>query len=333
MAKGKSKRAAKQRVELRASQVPAEAEAEITNVFFEQRQTVVPRQVITAVRAACGVWQGWFAGLDGDEAFDAATLGSVGYALGMYGAATLAIGIDTMTGVERFLPLRVWPTGDGTTYSGTTMPLDARQPMPVRVSEDSVIRVALPHSKPPFAFGDSAADGLSMLETSLKRESAVLPTHFIETDERLIGMGKDARADIERSMITARADRNAGHAPVLAAGLKPSETRFGPKPTEAAIKMRQDYTLDVEAAYGIVGLLRQGASTESQMLWRAAVIRTALPLIKMLEQEASAKLERDVEFRKDNLTLATFADRVRGVRQLTDAGVEVNRALALAGVE
>lgn len=74
----------------------------------------------------------------------------------------------------------------------------------------------------------------------------------IEMDERLIGMGKDTRADIEKSLKDFAADRDKGRVPVLAAGLKTGTIGGGISPVDLQLIELLRWTVeDVCRVFGV----------------------------------------------------------------------------------
>ncbi len=110
------------------------------------------------------------------------------------------------------------------------------------------------------------------------------------------------------------------------------ETRIGANPPEQMAVLRGQSAELLAGAAGIPpGLVRGGRGAELREAIRTYLFMTVLPLGGLLSAELSRVFRADVQLEFSRLTAADLGGRARAAKQLTDAGVDLERALSLAG--
>lgn len=113
------------------------------------------------------------------------------------------------------------------------------------------------------------------------------------------------------------------------------QRRYGFDIPEDVRELRLDVFRGVAAAALVPPELVMG---DAQGTARREALRQFLhvgvqPLARIVEEELAAKLETDVRLAFDGLQATDTASKARAVQSFTGAGVDVERALALAGIE
>ena len=110
--------------------------------------------------------------------------------------------------------------------------------------------------------------------------------------------------------------------------------RIGANPPASLATLRDGITQTTLAACGVPPSLVSGAANASgarealRIFFRA----TVLPLARLIEGELQRKLDAPVRFDFRDLAAADVATAARATKTLTEAGVPVNEAKALAGL-
>ena len=147
--------------------------------------------------------------------------------------------------------------------------------------------------------------------------------------------GSDAKKDVKAKLKTLRG----GVAiPTLPQSLnragrqQVSALRIGANPPEQLGVLRGQSAELLALAAGIPGsMVRGGRGSEQRESLRVLLFMTILPLAGLVSAELSRVFEADVQLEFSRLTAADLGGRARAAKQLTDAGVDLERALSLAG--
>ena len=110
------------------------------------------------------------------------------------------------------------------------------------------------------------------------------------------------------------------------------QSRLGPMPTEAMVKLADSAFARVLAASGCSPALFDGsdgtAKREALRQWHLGVV---VPLARQIEHELTAKLDTDVRLRFD-LYNVDLAGRAQAFQKLVGGGVAVQEALIVSGL-
>lgn len=108
--------------------------------------------------------------------------------------------------------------------------------------------------------------------------------------------------------------------------------RIGANPPEQLGVLRGQSAELLALAAGIPGsMVRGGRGSEQRESLRVLLFMTILPLAGLVSAELSRVFRADVQLEFSRLTAADLGGRARAAKQLTDAGVDLERALSLAG--
>ena len=151
-------------------------------------------------------------------------------------------------------------------------------------------------------------------------------------DDPLAALKADIAGARGRAMLVETVNSGWGEGKTAAPQSDWKQQRLGPAPPEVMAQLRRDAFEHVLAACGTPPSLFTDSDGTSQ---REAVRRwhqnTVLPLARMVEREATAKLETPVKLRFDSYAL-DMVSRATVVAKLTGAGVAPGVALAAVGL-
>ena len=110
-------------------------------------------------------------------------------------------------------------------------------------------------------------------------------------------------------------------------------TRFGANPPDALVNLAELASREVYAACGCPAVLfaESGDGTSRREAYRQWAHTTLQPMVRIVEEELTAKLETSVVLNLDNLFAADVASRARAYQSLTGAGMDAGTAAKLAG--
>ena len=261
---------------------------------------------------------------------------TIGRTLGIRGWSTGLVQIDA-DGEPFILPADLWVHAG--TWTGATRPLDGEIGRSVVAPDAAVVSVRLPDGVAPLSRLNPAADIGARLDGSMVAEAETPVARLIGLGALAMNMPASARTEISTSLEDAVVEGKRQ----MVTPSDVEQSRIGklqPDPSTAALSLREQVRTDVEAAYGLTGLLSNSAGAEFSELWRVATVRTFEPLARLVEVEAARKLGSPIRFNRDawipasQLELArATALRAQAFNRLVGAGVEVDRAITLAGLE
>ena len=108
--------------------------------------------------------------------------------------------------------------------------------------------------------------------------------------------------------------------------------RIGPSPPEELSILRGQSAELLALSSGLPGsFVRGGRGSEQRESLRVLLFLTILPLAGLLSAELSRVFQDDVSLEFSRLTAADLSGRARAVKQMVDAGVDLERSLSLAG--
>ena len=306
----------------------ASGDGTATGTSFGERNPVYRTQT-GFILAACQLYGATLAAAapDDGEPLDAVTLYDMGFRLGWRGRWSGLIEV-ARDGDVILTPFDGTPTNG--VWVGVTRERDGHTPRTVRAPAAAVFEVALP--VPPVAAGTSTNDLLTALETALcsDAERALSGRAVLVMDRGMAALGADARATITKSLQDGYGDATKrGDVPVLPPGVSPA-TMGGTEAAGRMVDARNQVFTEVEAQYGVTGLLRpasDGASAHAH--WRLAVVKTFAPMAKLIEAEAVRKLAERVTLDRSAWFAAAHGDRARLIVARSRA---VSQLAALEGV-
>ena len=112
-------------------------------------------------------------------------------------------------------------------------------------------------------------------------------------------------------------------------------TRVGPEFALNQIYLRDRLHADISAAFAIPVelLIADGEGTGSREAFRRFVLTCIQPMASNLAEELSMKLDMPVSFSFEALRSADLQGIARGIKALTDAGLSIEEAKAMAGLQ
>ncbi len=286
---------------------------------------------VTLIGAAVRTW-GW--------ALAAATPGApltgevlywAGRQLGLRGKATLAIMLEGEAAT--LLPYAATRKGDQWTGSVT---LPDGNTAKHDTEDGGVVHLVLAGGAP-IGAGDSAASLAVVVDAAAATEASIPPGHAINMGEQMARAGKEVRDQIAATFGAALARSGLV---VMPPGAEHGQ-HYGPEPSAGLVALREQVRNDIEAAFGITGLLQPLTGRDSgPAAWRLAIVRTFNPLASMVEVEASAKLETEIRLNRDAWIPASHLDlaraaalRSQAANRLVQAGFSNEDAARLAGLD
>ena len=109
--------------------------------------------------------------------------------------------------------------------------------------------------------------------------------------------------------------------------------RFGASPPDTLPSLRTQAAESVLSACGVpVSLVTDADGTSQREAWRRFVMGSVEPLLEMVALEIEAKLEVSVSFDLSRLWAHDLAGRAASFKAMVTAGMEIERAVALAGL-
>lgn len=233
-------------------------------------------------------------------AVDPAIAFDMGRALGTRGWWTGLIVIDD-DGEPGLVPADLWINAGH--WTGTTRPLSGDIGNSVAAPDAAVVNVRFPDGQPPLARLNPVHDMGARLEGSLIAEAETPVANLIGTGATMLNTPAKARKEISDSLT----EGVEGGKRVMVTPTDVEQARVGkihPDPSETAVALRSQIRTDVEAAYGVNGLLSdtEGSSTALSGIWRVAVVRAFDPLANLVELEVARKIDAGIRFDRTKWT-------------------------------
>ena len=276
------------------------------------------------------------AGAAPDGALDTYICYAIGRSLGLRGRFTglIEVGPDGELSVT---PMDAWLNNGR--WTGTTRPRDGDTGRTVTAPDAAVFHVRFPDGQAPVSRVNPLGELAAGLDGAMIDETEVPALRVIGLNPTAVAVTGTQRGDVDKSIEKATADGKR-HATVVA---EIEQSRFGtlqPDPSSAAVQLRAQVRDDVAAAFGVIGLLSEAQDASAHGDWRVATTRTFEPLARLVEDEAARKLDAPVRFHRPAFIAAphseiarAIAQRATAVQRLVAAGMEIDRAVALVGLE
>ena len=110
-------------------------------------------------------------------------------------------------------------------------------------------------------------------------------------------------------------------------------SRIGANPPAPLVDLHQAASREVLAAVGVnPALFSAGDGTAAREAWRQLLFGVVAPLGRIVQHELQAKLESDVKLGWEELRASDLGGRARAFQSMVGAGMEVEKAAALAGL-
>ena len=263
------------------------------------------------------------------------------------GNAVFNIYADPMDGLM-LQPVAYWDMTGSPRPSSWRYRLDIPGPsgrtMTRNVGAEGVIHVRLNPSlsQPWLGVSPLAEAGLSsellanlekrMGEESNQRVGALLPIPEGMADEPMAQL----RADLAtlrggvKIVETTSGGHGQGRANAPQRDWMPS--RLGADFPQYNVELRKQASMDVLAALGVPSALLSGEGAASREAWRHVIVTALAPLAKLVEHELAVKLEMPITITFPGLVQTDIAARARAYNSLVSAGMDPEKAEALAGL-
>ena len=280
---------------------------------------------------------------------DPACLALIGRALIREGEIVLAI--DATDG-----ELRLWPAADydvhgafnpdGWLYrlnlAGPSL-LTTRDPVPAA----GVVHLmyARDPQRPwrgvgPLASASSTGTLAANLETRLSEEAGGPVGHLLPIpqdgggdDDPLMTLKADLRAARGRPLLVETTQAGFGEGRANAPSSDWTARRFGANPPQTLPTLRDGAAMSVLDACGVPRALAESADgTAAREGWRRFIMGSVEPLLRIVGQELSTKLETAVSFDLAGLWAHDLQGRASAFQRLVAGGVPVQEALATSGL-
>ena len=110
--------------------------------------------------------------------------------------------------------------------------------------------------------------------------------------------------------------------------------RFGPFVDTAMLELRRDVTAAILSSAGVgVELVKATDGSSQRESWRRFIVSTIQPMGRIIAEEATRKLETDIELSFERLRGSDTQSIARGLRQLTESGMSLADAMRVVGLE
>lgn len=252
--------------------------------------------------------------------------------------------------------LRAWTptvTGDGPDPTGwryfvtLSGPTNSEYRCGVPASSVAHVRYSTPPSQPWISRGPLHNASLlgtlaAALEDALGTEAQVPIKQIITMPDSVSSADTDAvkarifdRKDLVQTPRTTQADWGGDRGGAPQRDWQPQ--RLGPEFTEAEVTMHHRAFGAVLAACGVPPILADPAASAggAREGFRQMLAGTVKPLGRLIAGEVGRVLERPVELHFDELVAGAgdVASRARALQMMTEAGVDRDRAMRLAGLD
>lgn len=276
-----------------------------------------------------------------------ACLSLIGRSLIRKGELVLYIDVDDMGGV-RLLPCASHDITGGAHVDNWIYRCQVAGPSrmkTMRAASEGVIhlRYAVDPESPwrgvgPLQVAALAGRLSAELSNSLADESGgpighLLPVPVDGQDESVAELRSDLRKARGQVMLVQSGDwGNVSGAPT---GAGWESRRIGPQPPAALVELQQQATNEVFAAVGLSPVLfaAQSAGNAAREAWRQALSFVIKPLGRLVEAELASKLSTPVKLDFGELAGSDLQVKSRAVSSLAGAGLDINRALRIAGLD
>lgn len=344
--------------EVRQSQGGSFGEAVASAFFDAALGTTAPSPLATgAMEIAAGLWARGFAASEvmGDRgALPAPTLAHIARELCRRGESLHVI--DVRAGRVVLVPVGTWdvrggPSPDEWFYRADVFGASDHRTYLLPATSVLHVRYAFDAERPwqgvsPMTFARRTGALAANLETRLGQEAGAAVGHLLPVPDRHGDEGPDSDADPLAKFKTDLANIGGktllvettsagwgdGAAARPLADWKPQ--RLGGSPPDPVVKLRAAALESVLNACGIpVSLTGHGEAAGLREAWRVFLHGTLAPIARLIEHEATMKLESAVQITFDGLMASDLQGRARAYKSLVDGGMESAAAAVLCGFE
>jgi len=152
-------------------------------------------------------------------------------------------------------------------------------------------------------------------------------------DDPLKGLKADIAAAQGRTVLVETTSAGWGEGRMAAPAHDWKPQRIGANPPEVLPALRSDVFEAVLGACGVpVSLFTDADGTSQREAFRRFLTTAVMPLSDLIAAELSTKLETDIRFRFEGLYAHDLAGRAQAFDRLISGGVELERALTIAGL-
>ncbi|MDD9980192.1 MAG: phage portal protein [Gammaproteobacteria bacterium] len=189
----------------------------------------------------------------------------------------------------------------------------------------------------PWRIANLTAGTAARAESAASRESAILPTRIAPAPINNPEDRKDYARRLRRGGIVV-AKSVLTNVAQMTGGQEPSSRweaqKLGPDLGAGQLELRSRSALDVMAAHGVPpALFDRSDGSAAREAYRRWTLGTLAPLGRLVALELSRKLDLRITIRFDALAGADLATRGRALRQLVDAGVPLDEARQITGLQ
>ena len=314
---------------------------------------------LSALETAAGLWSRGFAAAEvtGDRgALDPITLSHMARELCRSGNSMWWIRVGD-AGDVRLLPVGDWdPHGpyDPELVSYRISIYGASDNVVRWVPNDGVIhaKYAFDSTRPyygvsPMAYAHSSGTLAGYLERRLGEEASAAVGHLLPVPDRHGAEGPDDdgtdplaafKSDLGsakgRTLLVESTAAGWGDGRAAAPQAEWTPKRFGGAPPAPNVALRQAASEAVLNACGVpVALTGHGEASGLREAWRVFLHGTLAPLARLIETEASRKLDSEVRINFDGLMASDLQGRARAYKSLVDGGMPGPDAATLCGFE
>ena len=312
---------------------------------------------LSALETAAGLWARGFAAAEvtGDRgALDPVTLSHLARELCRTGNSMWWIRLGD-AGAVRLLPVGDWdPHGpyDPELVSYRISVYGASDNIVRWVPNDGVVhaKYAFDSTRPyygisPMQYANQTGTLAGYLERRLGEEASAAVGSLLPVPEQagaegdgddpadpLAPLKKDMAAAKGRTLFVETTAAGWGDGRTAAPQAEWTPRRFGPAPPEANVKLRAAAFESVLNACGIpIALTGHGEAAGLREAWRVFLHGTLAPIARLIETEASRKLDSVVRINFDNLMASDLQGRARSYKSLVDGGMPGPDAAMLCG--
>ena len=272
-------------------------------------------------------------------------LAGIGRALATYGESLSLIDVGP-AGV-RLLRCSTWDISGDADPASYRYRCDAAGPSTTRsqlVGPEAVVHLVIGaedtrpwRGRGPLQIASETGRLVGAVETAVADEAQTahgfaVPTPAGLATDKATGLAGDIRDARGRHFLseTLRGGRDPANAP--AADWKP--IRLGANPPQGLIELRRDTATCIKEAFGVpASILGDSEGSASREALRAFIAITLGPVAAVVEAELRRKLDPEAALGLGALAAGDVASRARAVGSLAKAGVELDDALRIAGID
>ena len=256
-----------------------------------------------------------------------------------HGSGKAVVDLDE-DGNTTLTPFRGGITQNGV-YTGNTMDHLTLAEEHINVSHERVIDVRLVSGAPRIGPLIAATRALVRIDKNIEidAKSGMRGRPIIKVDPNFVnttGKQRDAMANSLKENFSGVIQRD--QTPVLPAGYD-TDMLGGPEGITQIGGTRAELRQDVQGLMGVNGLLTTDDAQAVHSLWRLAVVRTFVPIARLIEDETESKLDRRVTLNQDAWVIAPIMEQAQGInrrtqalKNLVDAGFDRDEARRIVGL-